>query len=89
MDWNKEALNKIDFENISNVEDKKRIAQKVVEKVKNGQVVRIWIWINIIFGCNSNSKKIKRRKIEYHSYSYFYRNENALWKFRNFHNNTK
>lgn len=49
MNWDKKVLAKIEFDNISNLEEKKKVAQKVVEKVKNGQVIRFWIRFNIIF----------------------------------------
>ena len=39
MDWNKQVLSKIDFENIDNIEEKKQIAKKIANKVKNGDVI--------------------------------------------------
>lgn len=55
MKWNKEILEKIEFDNINNLEEKKRVAQKIVKKVKDGQVIRIWFWLYFIFSYNSNS----------------------------------
>lgn len=55
MNWNKEILTKIKFDNISNLEEKKKVAEKVVEKVKDGQVIRIWLWFYIIFSSDSYS----------------------------------
>lgn len=39
MKWNEKILTKIDFENISNLEEKKKVAEKVAEKVQDGQVI--------------------------------------------------
>lgn len=39
MDWNKEILTRIDFENISNKEQKQKVAKKVADKVKDGDVI--------------------------------------------------
>ena len=55
MNWNKEILTKIKFDNISNLEEKMALAEKVVEKVKDGQLIRIWFWFYIIFSNNCNS----------------------------------
>ena len=51
----KGLLEKIEFDNINNLEEKKRVAQKIVKKVKDGQVIRIWFWLYFIFSYNSNS----------------------------------
>ncbi len=63
MDWNKEILNKIEFENIKNKEEKEAIAKKIAGKVKNGDVIG--------FGSGSTSyltileiaKKLQNEKI--------------------------
>lgn len=39
MNWKQEILTKIDFEKISNKEEKERIARKLAEKVKDGDVI--------------------------------------------------
>ena len=39
MDWNKDLLSKIDFENINNKEEKQRIASIIANKVKDGDVI--------------------------------------------------
>lgn len=39
MNWNKEILNKIDFDNIKNKEEKEKVAKKVAEKIENGDVI--------------------------------------------------
>ena len=63
MDWKEEILTKVEFDNIKNIEDKKRVAKKITEKVNDGQVIG--------FGSGSTSyltvieiaKKIKEEKI--------------------------
>ena len=55
MNWNKEILTKIKFDNISNLEEKTKVAEKVAENVKDGQVIRLWLWFYILFSNNSNS----------------------------------
>ncbi len=59
MDWNKEILTKIEFDNIINLEEKNKVAKKVADKVKDGQVIRIWLWLYIIFSCISYIRKNK------------------------------
>ena len=39
MNWNENILTKIDFENIQNREEKQKVANKIVEKVKDGDVI--------------------------------------------------
>lgn len=39
MNWDKEILNKIDFDNIKNKEEKEKVAKNVAEKIKNGDVI--------------------------------------------------
>ena len=39
MNWNKNILSKIEFENISNFEEKREVAKKIVEKAQDGQVI--------------------------------------------------
>lgn len=39
MDWNKDLLSKIDFENINNKEEKQRIADVIANKIKDGDVI--------------------------------------------------
>lgn len=39
MYWDKNILNKIEFENISNIEEKRKLGEIVAQKVENGQVI--------------------------------------------------
>ena len=60
MNWDKKILANVKFENISHLEEKKKIAQKIVDKVKDGQVIRIWFRFYILFSNYSNSRKDKK-----------------------------
>lgn len=63
MNWNKEILTKIDFENIKNREEKEKVAKQIAGKVKDGETIG--------FGSGSTSylticeiaEKIKRENI--------------------------
>lgn len=89
MKWNNDILTKIDFKNITNLEEKKQVASKITDKVKDGQVIRIWLWFYIIFSYINHSRENKEGKNKYYGYSYFNRNKNALQLFRNNYNDTK
>ena len=39
MDWNKDILSKIEFKNITNREEKEKVAKKITDKVKDGDVI--------------------------------------------------
>lgn len=52
MEYNTKLSIGEDLKDIENLEEKKEVAKKIVDKVKDGQVIRIWIWINIIY-CNN------------------------------------
>ena len=60
MNWDKEILANVKFENISHLEEKKKIAQKIVDKVKDGQVIRIWFRFYILLSNHSDSRKDKK-----------------------------
>lgn len=55
MNYSKEDLIKVKFDNISNLEEKKKVASKIADKVKDGQVIRIWLRLNFIFSNFGNS----------------------------------
>jgi len=39
MNWNRELFSKIDFDNIENREEKEKIANKIAEKIKDGDII--------------------------------------------------
>lgn len=59
MYWNGESLDKMKLENVDNIEAKKKVAEKIVEKVKDGQVIRLWFGLNIFYSYNCNCGKSK------------------------------
>lgn len=60
MNWNEETLDKMKLENIDNIEAKKKVAETVAQKVKDGQVIRIWLWLDIFYSNNCNRGKSKK-----------------------------
>lgn len=83
MNYSKEELIKVKFDNISNLEEKKKVASKIADKVKDGQVIRIWLRLNFIFSNFSNSWENKNRRYKYQSNTNFFRDEDVMWLFRN------
>ncbi len=59
MNWNEETLDKMKLENIDNVEAKKKVAEMVAQKVKDGQVIRIWLWFDLFYSNSCNCRKNK------------------------------
>ena len=39
MNWNEDTYNKFDLSDISNLEAKEKVAEKIVDKVKDGDVI--------------------------------------------------
>lgn len=39
MNWDKNVLNKVEFENISNLEEKRKLGEEIAKKVEDGQVI--------------------------------------------------
>ncbi len=60
MNWNEETLDKMKLENIDNIEAKKKVAEMVAQKVKDGQVIRIWLWFDIFYSNNCNCRKSEK-----------------------------
>lgn len=63
MDWNKELISKIDFEIISNLEEKQLIASKIADKVKDGEVIGFGSGSTSYLTAIAIAKKIKEQKI--------------------------
>ena len=60
MIWNDDIMEKIKKENIDHIEARKKVAEAVAQKLKDGQVIRIWLWFNIFYGNNFNCRKSKK-----------------------------
>ena len=82
MIWNDDIMEKIKTENIDNIEAKKKVAETVAQKVKDGQIIRIWFWFDIFYGNNFNCGKGKKRKHSYNSNTNIFRDKNALYNIR-------
>ena len=63
MDWKKETITKIDFDAIKNREEKEKIAKKVAEKVKNGQVIGFGSGSTSYLATLEIAKKMEQEKL--------------------------
>lgn len=63
MDWNKEIITKIDFENIENREQKERIANKIVDKVKDGDIIGFGSGSTAYLAICAIAEKIQKEQI--------------------------
>lgn len=64
MDWNKNILSKIDFEKISNREEKEKVAKKIADKVKNGDVIGFGSGSTSYLAIYAIAEKIKQENIQ-------------------------
>lgn len=64
MNWDKEILNKIDFDNIKNKEEKEKVAKKVAEKIKNGDVIGFGSGSTSYLTILAIAEKMKKDKIQ-------------------------
>ena len=68
MKWSKEVLENINFENITNREEKEKIAIQIAQKVKNGETIGFGSGSTSYLAVKEISKRIKK--------------ENIFWQFR-------
>ena len=59
MEWCKEILEQVKFENISNEDEKKKIAQRIAQKVKDGEVIGFGSGSTSYLAVKKIGKKIK------------------------------
>lgn len=64
MDWKKELLTKIDFENIKNKEEKEKIAKKISDKIKDGEVIGFGSGSTAYLTIYAIADKIKKENIK-------------------------
>lgn len=64
MEWCKEILEQVKFENISNEDEKKKIAQRIAQKVKDGEVIGFGSGSTSYLAVKEIGKKIKEEKIK-------------------------
>lgn len=63
MDWKREILSKIDFDNIKNKEEKEEIAKKIADKVKDGDVIGFGSGSTSYLTIYAIAEKIKQNNI--------------------------
>lgn len=64
MDWNKNILSKIDFEKISNREEKEKVAKKIADKVKNGDIIGFGSGSTSYLAIHAIAEKMKQENIQ-------------------------
>ncbi len=64
MNWNKEIISKMEFNNILNREDKEKIAKKLADKVKNEDVIGFGSGSTSYLTILAISEKIKKENIK-------------------------
>lgn len=63
MDWKKEILTKIDFENIKNKEEKEKVAKKIADKIKDGDVIGFGSGSTAYLAIYAIAEKMKQENI--------------------------
>lgn len=63
MNWNEDILTKIDFDNIENREEKQKVANKIAEKVKDGEVIGFGSGSTSYLAIYTIAEKIKKENI--------------------------
>ena len=61
MKWSKEVLENINFENITNREEKEKIAIQIAQKVKNGETIGFGSGSTSYLAVKGISKRIKMK----------------------------
>ena len=64
MKWSKEVLENINFENITNREEKEKIAIQIAQKVKNGETIGFGSGSTSYLAVKEISKRIKKENID-------------------------
>lgn len=63
MNWNKDVLTKIDFDNIENREEKENVARKIADKVKDGDVIGFGSGSTSYLTMYAIAEKMKKERI--------------------------
>ena len=63
MKWNQDILNKLENENISNIEEKKKLAEEISKKVEDGQVIGFGSGSTSYLATIAIAEKIKKDKL--------------------------
>ena len=64
MNWSKELFEKIEVDNIENLEEKKKVAEKIAEKVKNNQVIGFGSGTTSYLAAIAIAEKVKKENLQ-------------------------
>lgn len=64
MNWSKELLEKMEIDNIENLEEKKKVAEKIAEKVKNNQVIGFGSGTTSCLAAIAIADKVKKENLQ-------------------------
>lgn len=64
MNWSKELLEKMEVDNIENLEEKKKVAEKIAEKVKNNQVIGFGSGTTSYLAAIAIADKVKKENLQ-------------------------
>ena len=64
MNWNESIISKIEFTNISNIEEKQKVASKISEKVRDGEVIGFGSGSTSYLTVLAIAEKIKKENIK-------------------------
>ena len=64
MNWNKELLEKIEIDKIENLEEKKKVAEKIAKKVKNNQVIGFGSGTTSYLAAIAIADKVKKENLQ-------------------------
>lgn len=64
MEWNKNILSKIDFEDIKNEEEKKDVANKIANKIKDGDIIGFGSGSTAYLTIQAIAEKMKKENIK-------------------------
>lgn len=63
MNWDKSILNKIEFDNISNIEEKKKLGEIIANKVEDGQVIGFGSGSTSYIATTMIAERVKQEKL--------------------------
>ena len=63
MKWNQDILNKLENKNISNIEEKRKLAEEILKKVEDGQVIGFGSGSTSYLATIAIAEKIKKDKL--------------------------
>ena len=64
MNWSKDILNKIEFDNISNIEEKRKLGEIIASKVQDGQVIGFGSGSTSYMATMAIADRVKKEKLD-------------------------